>query len=155
MTDPHYVERRPPHVGFRLVHRRYIDHSEAHYAGNLASGAFVVGLFGDVATDLCIQVDHDEGLFASYSEVNFHDCLHAGDVLEVSAEIVRVGRRSRTVQFDAHVVSRARLDHGTSAAGVLVEPLRITSAVGTVVVPTRYDEPQAQPHTSESGGTGA
>jgi 3-aminobutyryl-CoA ammonia-lyase len=138
MTHQPYVGRRRPEVGFRLVHRRYVHHGEAHYAGGLASGAFVIALFNDIATDLCVQVDNDEGLFASYSEVNFHAPLHAGDVLEVSVEVVRVGTRSRTLRFDAHVLSRANPDAGITAASVLAEPLLVTSAVGTVVVPTAH-----------------
>jgi 3-aminobutyryl-CoA ammonia-lyase len=141
MSQIVFASRRRPEVGLRLVHRRYVDHSEAHYAGNLASGGFVVSLFNDIATDLCIQMDHDEGLFASYSEVSFHDALRAGDVLEVSARLDRVGRRSRTVRFEAHVVSRARPDLGESASAVLKGPMLIASATGTVVVPTAHDDP--------------
>lgn len=140
MSQVDFAPRRLPEAGLRLVHRRYVDHGEAHYAGNLASGGFVVSLFNDIATDLCIQVDHDEGLFASYSDVGFHEALRAGDVLEVSATLDRVGRRSRTVRFEAHVVSRARPDHGESASGVLETPLLIASALGTVVVPTAHGD---------------
>jgi 3-aminobutyryl-CoA ammonia-lyase len=138
MSQLAFACRRRPEAGFRLVHRRYVDHGEAHYAGNLVSGGFVVSLFNDIATDLCIQMDHDEGLFASYSEVGFHEALRAGDVLEVSATLDRVGRRSRTVRFEAHVVSRARPDLGDSASAVLETPLLIASAIGTVVVPTTH-----------------
>lgn len=133
-----FASRRRPEAGFRLVHRRYVDHGAAHYAGNLVSGGLVVSLFNDIATDLCIQVDHDEGLFASYSEVSFHEELRAGDVLEVSGTLDRVGRRSRTVRFEAHVVSRARPDLGESASAGLETPLLIASAIGTVVVPSVY-----------------
>lgn len=139
MSDAAFQARRAPRLGLRLVHRRYISHAEAHYAGNLAAGAYVVGLFGDIATDLCVQVDQDEGLFASYSELTFHGALLAGDVVEVSAVLSRVGRRSRTIDFAAHVVSRARPECGESASGVLSEPLLITTAVGTVVIPSVFD----------------
>jgi hypothetical protein len=82
-------------VGTRVVHRRYVSYSHAHYAGNLVEGAFVLGLFGDVATELSIRIDGDEGLFASYSDVQFVASLRGGDVVEVSATLVRRGRRSR------------------------------------------------------------
>ena len=141
MSQIVFAALRSPEVGLRLVHRRYIDHSEAHYAGNLASGGFVVSLFNDIATDLCIQMDHDEGLFASYSDICFHEALRAGDVLEVSARLDRVGRRSRTVRFEAHVVSRARPDLGVSDSAVLDGPMLIASATGTVVVPTAHGDP--------------
>ena len=60
-----------PEVGTTVVHRRYVSYAEAHYAGNLVDGAWGLGLFGDVATEMCIRTDGDEGLFASYSDVQF------------------------------------------------------------------------------------
>jgi 3-aminobutyryl-CoA ammonia-lyase len=122
-------------IGLTVTHRRYIPYSHAHYAGNLVDGAYVLGLFGDVATELCIQADGDEGLFASYSDVQFLQPLRAGDVVEVKATISRVGNRSREIQFAATVVCRGRPDLSESAAEVLAEPLEITRATGTVVVP--------------------
>jgi 3-aminobutyryl-CoA ammonia-lyase len=122
-------------VGTRVVHRRYVSYSHAHYAGNLVEGAFVLGLFGDVATELSIRIDGDEGLFASYSDVQFVASLRGGDVVEVSATLVRRGRRSREVEFAAHVLCRSTPERGTSAADVLPEPLLITTARGTVVAP--------------------
>jgi 3-aminobutyryl-CoA ammonia-lyase len=119
----------------RIVHRRYVPHSHAHYAGNLVEGAYTLALFGDVATDLMIHTDGDEGLFASYSDVQFHDALRGGDVVEVSATLVRIGRRSREMAFAAHVVCRGTPDRGPNAAEVLAEPLLVTSARGTVVAP--------------------
>jgi 3-aminobutyryl-CoA ammonia-lyase len=112
-----------------------VPYSHAHYAGNLVDGAYVLALFGDVATEVCIQADGDEGLFASYSDVQFLQPLRAGDVVEVTATITRVGNRSRDLEFTASVVCRGRPDKSESAAEVLAEPLRITHAVGTVVVP--------------------
>jgi 3-aminobutyryl-CoA ammonia-lyase len=122
-------------IGLTVTHRRYIPYSHAHYAGNLVDGAYVLGLFGDVATELCIQADGDEGLFASYSDVRFLQPLRAGDVVEVKATISRVGNRSREIEFAATVVCRGRPDLSASAAEVLAEPLEITRATGTVVVP--------------------
>ena len=122
-------------IGLTVTHRRYIPYSHAHYAGNLVDGAYVLGLFGDVATEVCIQADGDEGLFASYSDVQFLHPLRAGDVVEVKATITRVGNRSRDLDFSASVVCRGRPDKSESAAEVLSEPLVITRAKGTVVVP--------------------
>jgi 3-aminobutyryl-CoA ammonia-lyase len=118
------------------VHRRYVPYSHAHYAGNLVDGAYSLGLFGDVATELCIRTDGDEGLFASYSDVQFLAPLRAGDVVEVSAEVVKVGRRSRVLDFAVHVVARGEpTDHAPGSARVLDPPLLVTTATGTVVVP--------------------
>lgn len=126
-----------PEVGLVVTHRRYVSHADAHYGGSLVDGAFSLALFGDVATELCIRTDADEGLFAGYGDVRFHEAVRAGDVLEVSAELVRVGRRSREVAFEARVVCRARPEVSASASEVLHEPLLATSARGTVVVPAR------------------
>ena len=122
-------------VGLRVVHRRYVPYSHAHYAGNLVDGAYSLGLFGDVATEMCIRTDGDEGLFASYSDVQFRAPVRAGDVLEVSAEIVAVGRRSRTLHFSVTVVARGRPERSASAAELLPVPLVATTARGVVVVP--------------------
>ncbi len=126
-----------PIIGTRAVHRRYVPYSHAHYAGNLVDGAYSLGLFGDVATELCIMTDGDEGLFASYSDVQFAAPVRAGDLLEVTAELVRVGTRSRTIAFEARVVGRGRPDLSESAAEMLDEPVLATSATGTVVVPAK------------------
>ena len=95
-----------------MVHRRYVPYSHAHYAGNLVDGAYSLGLFGDVATEMCILTDGDEGLFASYSDVQFKQPVRAGDVLEIVCEITRVGTRSRTMDFTVHVVARGVGDRG-------------------------------------------
>jgi 3-aminobutyryl-CoA ammonia-lyase len=127
-----------PRLGLSVTHRRYVPYSHAHYAGNLVDGAYSLALFGDVATELCIRTDGDEGLFASYSDVQFRAPVQAGDVLEVVATVSRVGRRSRTLDFEARVVCRGRRGDGAlaaSAAEVLDPPIVATTATGTVVVP--------------------
>ena len=120
-----------------VTHRRYVPYSHAHYAGNLVDGAYGLALFGDVATEMCIRTDGDEGLFASYSDVQFRAPVRAGDLVEVRAELVRVGTRSRTLEFTLTVVGRGRPDLGVSAATVLDQPVVATTAVGVVIVPKR------------------
>lgn len=122
-------------VGTQVVHRRYVPYSHAHYAGNLVDGAYVLALFGDVATELMIRLDGDEGLFASYSQVQFLAPLRGGDIVEATATLVRRGRRSREIQFEARVTCRGAPERGANAADVLAEPLVITTARGTVVAP--------------------
>lgn len=124
-----------PRVGLTVTHRRYVPYSHAHYAGNLVDGAYSLGLFGDVATEVCIRTDGDEGLFASYSDVQFLAPVQAGDVLEVVARVVAVGRRSRTLEFEVLVVARGQAEGSESAARMLEEPLVATTATGVVVVP--------------------
>ncbi len=127
-----------PAVGTRVVHRRYVPYSDAHYAGNLVDGAYSLKLFGDVATEMCIVTDGDEGLFASYAEVQFLAPVRAGDVLEISAELVRVGTRSRALDLAVTVVARGEpTPDAPGGARVLEEPLVATTATGTVVVPPR------------------
>jgi len=121
--------------GLRITHRRYVPYSHAHYAGNLVDGAYSLGLFGDVATELCITTDEDEGLFASYADVQFLSPVRAGDLLEIAAELVKVGTRSRVIAFTATVVGRGTPEAGTSSARMLPEPVVATTATGTCVVP--------------------
>lgn len=121
-------------VGFSVTHKRYVPYSHAHYGGNLVDGAYGLGMFGDVATELCIRTDGDEGLFAGYGSVEFLAPIQAGDVLEATATITRIGTRSRDVQFEARVLCRAAPDRSPSAADVLAEPIVVTRAKGTVVV---------------------
>lgn len=125
-----------PRVGLSVTHRRYVPYSHAHYAGNLVDGAYSLALFGDVATEVCIRTDGDEGLFASYSDVQFRAPVQAGDVVEVIATVTRVGRRSRSLEFEARVICRGSGgDALSSAASVLDPPIIATTATGTVVVP--------------------
>lgn len=124
-----------PRVGLTVTHRRYVPYSHAHYGGDLVDGAYLLAMFGDVATEVCIRTDGDEGLFASYDDVQFCAPLRAGDVVEATAVVERVGRRSRGLSFEARVVCRAEPEKGPSAATVLDEPVVVTRARGTVVVP--------------------
>jgi 3-aminobutyryl-CoA ammonia-lyase len=89
---------------------------DAHYGGNLVDGARILALFGDVATELLIRSDGDEGLFGSYEEVRFLAPVHAGDFIEAQGRITHVGDRSRTIVFEARKVIRPRSDRSPSAA---------------------------------------
>jgi 3-aminobutyryl-CoA ammonia-lyase len=127
-----------PRVGLTVTHSRYVPYSHAHYAGDLVDGAYVLALFGDVATEVCIRTDGDEGLFASYSDVQFQAPVRAGDVLEVVATVARVGTRSRDLDLVAQVTCRGRPDMSASAAQVLNPPVVVVTARGTVVVPPAH-----------------
>jgi len=124
-----------PNLGLTVTHRRYVPYSHAHYGGNLVDGAYALGLFGDVATEVAIRMDGDEGLLAGYSEVRFLGPVRAGDVLEAGAEVVRIGRRSRELRLWVQVVARAEPERGPSAARVVAPPETVVEALGTVVVP--------------------
>jgi 3-aminobutyryl-CoA ammonia-lyase len=126
----------PATVGMTVTHRRYVPYSHAHYAGNLVDGAYSLAAFGDVATELCIRSDGDEGLFASYSDVQFLAPIRAGDCIEIEATLVRVGSRSREMAFEVRVIARGNPERGESASDLLAQPLIATTARGVVVVPS-------------------
>ena len=107
---------------------------DAHYGGDLVDGARILGLFGDVATELLIRTDGDEGLFAGYSSVEFRAPVHAGDYIEAEGRIVRFGNTSREMEFEARKVIAARPDVSDSAADVLDPPVVVCRARGTCVV---------------------
>ena len=108
---------------------------DAHYGGNLVDGAKMLQLFGDVATELLIQHDGDEGLFCAYDNVEFLAPVFAGDYIEAIGEIVSVGNSSRKMTFEARKVIVPRTDISPSAADVLAEPIVVCRASGTCVVP--------------------
>lgn len=108
---------------------------DAHYGGNLVDGARILGLFGDVATELLIRNDGDEGLFRAYEQVDFFQPVYAGDFLEVTAEIVHVGNTSRKIEFFCYKTIQARPDISASAADWLEPKVLVASAIGTCVVP--------------------
>jgi len=108
---------------------------DAHYGGNLVDGARMLGLFGDVATELCIQHDGDEGLFRAYDSVEFLAPVYGGDYIEAEGEIVEVGRTSRKMRFEARKVIRPLPELSASAAEILSEPIVVCRASGTCVVP--------------------
>ncbi len=107
---------------------------DAHYGGQLVNGAHMLSLFGDVATELAIMYDGDEGLLVSYENVEFLAPLYAGDYIEAYGRITRIGRTSRRMEFEARKVIAARPDISNSAAGVLDIPIIVGRATGTTVV---------------------
>ena len=108
---------------------------DAHYGGNLVDGARMLQLFGDVATELLIRHDGDEGLFAGYEKVEFKAPVFAGDYIEAVGEIISVGNSSRKMSFEARKVIVPRPDLNESAADALQEPIVVCRAIGTCVVP--------------------
>jgi 3-aminobutyryl-CoA ammonia-lyase len=108
---------------------------DAHYGGNLVDGARMLGLFGDLATELLIRMDGDEGLFVAYDSVEFLAPVFAGDYIEAHGWIESVGNTSRRMRFEARKVIAARPDISQSAAEVLGEPVMVCRASGTCVTP--------------------
>ena len=104
-----------------LIRLRMSAH-DAHYGGNLVDGARMLGLFGDVATELLIRNDGDEGLFVAYDNVEFLAPVFAGDYIEAEGEIVSAGNTSRKMVFEARKVIAPRSDINESACDFLEEP---------------------------------
>ena len=119
----------------KAVIRLRMSSHDAHYGGNLVDGARMLGLFGDVATELCIRLDGDEGLFRAYDSVEFLAPVYAGDFIEAEGEIVQTGNTSRKMRFEARKVIAARPEVNESAADVLSEPIVTCRASGTCVTP--------------------
>lgn len=121
--------------GLNATIRVRMSAHDAHYGGNLVDGARILALFGDVATELLIRLDGDEGLFAAYEEIRFLAPTYAGDYVEAEGRIVATGKTSRKMEFEARKVIAARPESGESAADVLDPPVVVCRAVGTCVTP--------------------
>ncbi|MDO5016383.1 MAG: hotdog fold domain-containing protein [Eubacteriales bacterium] len=119
----------------KVTLRLRMSNHDAHYGGNLVDGARMLGLFGDIATELLIRRDGDEGLFVAYDDVQFKAPVYAGDYIEAEGEIVSEGNSSRKMRFAAYKVIQARPDISDSACDVLEEPILVCQASGTCVVP--------------------
>src|SRR5438067_6926902 len=120
-------------LGMKVFVRLRMSAHDAHYAGELVDGARMLGLFGDLATELLIRLDGDEGLFRAYESVEFLAPVFAGDYVEATAELIRVGATSRQMRFEARkVISNLRqADAPASAADLLLPPVVVCRAIGT------------------------
>jgi 3-aminobutyryl-CoA ammonia-lyase len=112
-----------------------ISANDVHYAGELLDGAHIMMLFGDVATELTIRYDGDEGLLRAYEKVEFLEPVFGGDFLEVIGKIVKVGNTSRKIFFEAFkIISSSKDTDQESACDVLDQPILVAKAIGTAVV---------------------
>ncbi len=137
----------------RVLLRVRISEEEVHYGGGLVDGAHVVKFFGDVATELLIRNDGDEGLFVAYDFIEFKEPVYAGDYLEIRGWIDRVGKTSRHMQFEAFkVITNAGIEGSPSACNVLPEPMLVTRAGGTCVVPLDMQRGRQGKNPGEDGG---
>lgn len=123
--------------------RLRMSQADAHYGGNLVDGARMLQLFGDVATELLIIQDGDEGLFCAYDSVEFLAPVFSGDYIEAVGEITHVGNSSRKMTFEARKVIAPRTEISASSADVLAEPIVVCRATGTCVVPKKCQRKNA------------
>lgn len=119
----------------KVMIRMRLSAHHAHYGGGLVDGAFCLQVFGDVATELLIKTDGDEGLFRAYDSVDFLAPLYAGDYIEVTGWIYEKGNTSRKMKFEAHKVIQALPHINDSAAEVCSEKILVCKASGTCIVP--------------------
>ena len=124
--------------------RLRIGAEDAHYGGGLVDGAHMLKLFGDVATELLIYTDGDEGLFVAYDNIEFLAPVLAGDFIEATGIITHYGNTSRKMRFEATKVI-SPLPSNNSAAEILGKPILVCRATGTCMVPKekqRFEPPQ-------------
>ena len=112
-----------------------ISANDVHYAGNLVDGAHIMKLFGDVATELTIRYDGDEGLLRAYENVEFLEPVRGGDFLEITGKIIAVGNTSRKILFEAFKIISSSNDMSQESACDVLNPLILAAkAIGTSVV---------------------
>lgn len=124
--------------------------ADARYGGGLVDGGRILQIFGDLATELSIAVDGDEGLFCAYDNVEFLGPVHSGDFIEASATVTRLGNTSRRMAFEARRRIAPAPERGETAADLLSEPEILVRASGTVVVPKHRQRPSVIPSDSQS-----
>ena len=128
--------KRQLKIGEEVSLRVRVSEKDVHYAGGLVNGAWIIGLFGDVGTELATRFDGDEGLLAAYKEIQLLAPIHAGDFIEVSGKIVKVGNTSRTMEYEAkRYIVQSGTPEQPSAADVLLEPEVVARATMIDVVP--------------------
>ena len=119
-----------------MIRVRMSNH-DAHYGGGLVDGAKMLNFFGDVATELLIAYDGDEGLFRAYDSVEFLAPVYAGDFIEAKGRIISTGNSSRKMVFEAWKVIEAKPEISDSAADYLNPPILVCKASGTCVTPKK------------------
>jgi len=130
--------------GIEASLRIRVGSEDAHY-GTIAAGAYVMQLFGDLATEITVRRDGDEGLLRAYEQVEFLSPVRPGDFLECRARLVREGKSSRTFEAEAWKVISTRPEISDSAADVLEEPVLVARATGTTVVQQQYQRKTGAP----------
>ena len=123
-------------VGEKVTLRVRMSAGEAHYAGDLVNGSHILDFWGDVGTELAIRLFGDESLFLGYKDVQFTAPVFAGDFMEYTGWIEKVGNTSLTCTFEAHKYIELARDPkaANSAANVMKEKVLCAKATGTLVV---------------------
>ena len=129
-------DKRSMNVGDEVMLRVMVSEKDVHYAGGLVNGAWVLSLFGDIATEIAIRCDGDEGLLRTYTSIDLLAPIHAGDFIEVVGKLAKVGNTSRAIELEARkYISSANIPEQPSAADALDEPVIVAKAALVTVVP--------------------
>lgn len=134
-------------IGEKVVIHVRMSTGDAHYAGNLVNGSKMLDYFGDVATELLIRMDGDEGLFRTYEHVDFLAPIYAGDFMEYQGWIESAGNTSRRMLFEAYKIIEPAQGEGleASAANVLNPPILVGKAEGICIVPKKCQRGSQDP----------
>jgi 3-aminobutyryl-CoA ammonia-lyase len=128
--------KRHLRINEEVVLRVRVSEKDVHYAGGLVNGAWVLGIFGDVATEISARFDGDEGLLRAYKNVDLLAPIQAGDFIEAAGKIVKVGNTSRTIELEARrYIASANIAEQPSAADYLEGPEVVAKATMISVVP--------------------
>ncbi|HEU4973856.1 MAG TPA: 3-hydroxyacyl-CoA dehydrogenase NAD-binding domain-containing protein [Baekduia sp.] len=123
--------------------------ADARYGDDLVDGGRLMQLFGDLATELSILLDGDEGLFRAYENVEFLAPVRAHEFIEAEAWVIRLGNTSRTFGFEARRRVAPTPEHGPTAAELMPEPEVVARATGTVVVPAERQRLGRTPQSND------
>lgn len=128
--------------------RLRMSSQDAHYGGNLVDGAHMLALFGDVATELLIKCDGDEGLFKAYDMVEFIAPVYAGDYIEAYGEITKIGNTSRRMSFEARKVivpvPRSAIPHAISSLNPSLSAVRqVPASFPRISSASKISEPRS------------
>jgi 3-keto-5-aminohexanoate cleavage enzyme len=125
-------------VGLAVTHRARLGAADSFVAGGVADPSRILALFADVARELLIRLDGDEGVLRSLQQVEMLAPVYAGDFVEASGVVTKIGATSRQIAFEARkLITYARPAAGEgagSAADALVEPIVVCRALATCVV---------------------
>ena len=128
----------PAKVGDPLIEdfvRVRIPHRLAEQ-GDIVSNTVLLELFGDVASLLLFRLDGDQSVLASYDSAVFHQPTYGGDYIHAVGRVVRVGKRSRTMEFEAFkLVQTAATGMRVSAGRYFTDPPLVATARFTCVIP--------------------
>lgn len=127
-----------PEKEYESMIRVRMSSSDAHYAGELVNGSRTVEYMGDVATNLMIMHDGNEGTCIGYDSIRFTAPTYAGDFIEVVGRIIGVCGNKRKVQMRSFkIAENARIPEQDSAVNVLEEPVMTVETIATYETPEK------------------